>query len=350
MENLKQLLKDGIITKEEFEIISKRYEVSNVDYEEKWGDILNDFYNWCYNKYSVSTSKGYKICLYKFIVYLTKESDNQEAMQHKFEIYSFRQVNSFINKLQEDGLGNQAISKTKYALVVLGNYLKTKGVEVPDISKIKISIKDDVNTTSIALKQDEVIGIATVGDLRSEVCIRLCYEGALKRIELSNLKVSDFDFNKNQMFIRNNEEKIDRVCILSNKTIKLLKEYIDELYYNIERWNISRVSKGKEPREDFGYIFQSVKMTVPSYALLQTMLKENTKNYYLKQNLSEEKYNKSISNVTFESIRNSRKVYLLSIGVDIREVMQMCGDKNYMSTYRFVKLVPMLYPETIDMR
>lgn len=32
-------------------------------------------------------------------------------------------------------------------------------------------------------------------------------------------------------------------------------------------------------------------------------------------------------------------------GLDTKIVMQMCGDRNYMSTYRFVKLVPMLYPK-----
>lgn len=348
LENLRGLLENGIITKGEYELIKKRFNMSQNEYNHTWQDILDDFYEWCTGKYSISTAKGYKTCLYKFVVYVTKEDDNKSALACDFKPYTFRTVNSFVSKLQEDGIGNQAISKTKYALIVLGNYLETKGIKTPDISSIKISITNEVNTTTVVLHEDEIKEIAHVSDLRSEVCILLCYEGALKRIELVNLKVSDFDFKKNQMFIRDSKDKIDRVCILSGLTMKLVKGYIEELYYNIDKWNNSRISKGKEPREDFGYIFQSVKMTVPSYALLQTMVKENAKNYYLKQGLDEEKYLEKVSNVTFESIRNSRKVYLLSRGIDIKDVMQICGDRNYMSTYRFIKLVPLLYPETIN--
>lgn len=350
LDKLKELLNSGIITKDEYEAIEKRFNSYNSNYEETWNDILNGFYEWCNGKYSITTAKGYKICLYKFALYLTKEHDNQSALEQKFKPYTFRSVNGFINKMQEDGFGNQAISKTKYAIMVLGTYLSTKGIETPDVSKIKISIKESVNNTTFAFLQDEIIEIANMGDLRSKVCIMLCYEGALKRIELSNIKVSDFDFNKSQLFIRGKNDNIDRVCILTGKTICAVKEYIDELYSNIERWNLSRTSKNKEPREDFGYIFQSVKMVVPSYSLLQTMLKENVTNYYLKKGLTEKELSHKISCVTFESIRNSRKVYLLSKGLTVNDVMQMCGDKNYMSTYRFVKLVPMLYPETINVR
>lgn len=348
--SLKQLLKDGIIAKDEYNVISKRFIKSNVDYEETWGDIINNFYDWCIGKYSITTAKGYKTCLYKFVLYMTKELDNATAMEHKFKPYTFKMVNGFLNKLSSDGIGSQAISKTKYAIMVLGKYLSNKGIEVPDISSIKISINDSVNKTTISLIQDEIIGIANIGDLRAKVCIMLCYEGALKRIELSNLKVSDFNFEKNQLFVRNNGSEIDRVCILSNGTVSVVKEYIDELYYNIGRWNNSRISKGKEPREDFGYIFQSVKMVVPSYALLQNMLKENAKNYYMSIGLTDDELLAKASKVTFESIRNSRKVYLLAQGIPINNVMQMCGDKNYMSTYRFMKLVPLLYPEKVKIK
>lgn len=350
LDKLKELLNSEIITKDEYDTIARRFHVSNIDYEETWGDVLNNFYEWCIGRYSVTTAKGYRICLYKFVLYLTKETDNKDALDHKFKTYTFRSVNSFINKMQDDGFGSQAISKTKYAIMVLGTYLSTKGIETPDVSKIKVSIKESVNNTTVALLNDEIIEIANVGDLRSKVCVMLCYEGALKRIELSNIKVSDFNFDKNQLFIRGKDDNIDRVCILSKNTIKAVKEYIDELYSNIERWNHSRTSKGKEPREDFGYIFQSVKMVVPSYSLLQTMIKGNATNYYLKKGFTDDELSQKVSNVTFESIRNSRKVYLLAQGITVNDVMQMCGDKNYMSTYRFVKLIPMLYPESINVR
>ena len=161
---------------------------------------------------------------------------------------------------------------------------------------------------------------------------------------MSKVKVSDFNFEKNQLYIYNNDNALDRVCILTQTTTDVIREYIDELYVNIDRWNKSRVSKGKDKREDFGYIFQSVKMVVPSYSVLHSMLKENAQKYY--ESLNADNIDDSISKVT-EVLRNSRKVYLLSKNLQVNDVMQLCSDSNYMSTYRFLKLVPVVYPDSV---
>lgn len=347
LEELNKLLESGVITKEEYKTISKRLSISNNTYEETWQDVLDEFYNWCSDKYTVVTAKGYKTCLYKLVLWVTKESDNSEALQHNFKLYSFTDVNGLLNNMKEKGFNNQSINKVKYSINVLGKYLKTKGIKTPDIKPIKISIKNEVNNTTFAFRDDEVYSVASVGELRNKVCIMLCFEGCLKRIELMNLRISDFDFNKRQLFIYDKNNKIDRVCILSDSTIQLVKQYIDELYENIEVWNKSRITKGKQPRKDLGYIFQSIKMIVPSYSLLHTMVKDNAKIYYEKQGFSGEELDDKISKFSFENIRNSRKVYLLAHGFDVSEVMKSCGDKNYMSTHRFARLVPVLYPELV---
>ena len=343
--NLKELLDKNLITKEEYDVIVKRINEKSVDYENTWGEVINDFYEWCQDKYSIVTAKGYKTCLYKFVLYMTKKETNEKALNEKFKMYTFRNVNGFFNKMERDGFSSQAMSKTKYAIVVFGKYLSTLGMDVPNINDIKISINKTVNKTTIALRQDEIIRIANCGELRSKVCIMLCYEAALRRIELMNLKVGDFNFDKRQLFIYNKDHEIDRVVILSNDAILCVQEYIDELYSNIEKWNNSRISNGREPREDYGYLFQSVKMVVPSYSLLQVMVKTNAENYYKSIYDDADEVKNKVKLVTFESIRNSRKVYLLSQGVSTQEVMRLSGDKNYMSTHRFSKLVPLLYPE-----
>lgn len=343
--NLKELLDNGIITKEEYEYLISRISKKDGSYEETWNDVLDEFYDWCIKDYSIITAKGYRICLYKFILYITKVDNNDEALKRKFETFNFRTVNNFLKSLQDNSYSNQTISKTKYAIILLCKFLKQKEIDCPDVSKIKVSIKDDVNNTTIALSHDEINRIASVGDLRNKVCILLAYEGALRRIELSKVKVGDFDFHKNQLYVYKDDGSLDRVCILSQATIDVTKEYISELYDDIEKWNRNRIAKGKEPREDFGYIFQSIKMIVPSYALLHTMLKENAYKYYKSQGVDD--IDDKVSNVTFEILRNSRKVYLLSKGISINDVMQLCGDSNYMSTYRFVKLVPIIYPNSV---
>lgn len=348
IDNLLKLLECGVITKEEYLVLLDRITKANGEYNYTWKDTIDEYYSWCIDNYSLTTAKGYKTCLYKFIMYLTKKDTNKQALNVKFSEFNFSVVNNFLRKMEEDNFSAQTISKTRYAIIVLCKFLANKGIEVPDVSKIKISINKEVNNTTIALRSDEIINIANSTDLRSKVCILLAYECALRRVELSRLKTTNFNFEKNQLYIYSDKEEIDRVCILTKETNDLVKNYIEQLYYNINEWNDSRCLRGKEPRDDYGYIFQSIKMVKPSYGMLHSMLKNSATNYYKANGVSN--IRECVGKITFENIRNSRKVYLLSEGYSVNDVMQLCGDKNYMSTYRFNKLVPILYPEKVRIK
>lgn len=345
-EDIEKLYSNNLITKEEYDVLVKRLYIKDSTYKCTWGDILEGFYLWCTDKYTISTAKGYKTCLYKFMLYITKSETNEEAMIKEFEPYTFQKVNTFINKMYADNFKHQSISKTKYAIVVLNKYLRELNIDVPEIKDIKVSINKEVNKTSMAFTHEEVMNIANQGGLRSKICLLLCYEGALRRNELCSIKVQDFNVENNQLIIYDDDGSIVRVCSITKTTMKFVQVYIDELYENIDNWNKSRIIRGKEPRDDFGYIFQSVKMVKPSYSLLQTMVKATTKTYYESLGYKGEELLGKIQQVTFETIRNSRKVFLLANGYSVNDVMKLCGEKNYMSTYRFEKLVPMLYPKT----
>lgn len=70
LESLKELLVNGVITEDEYLGLAKRVEKKNGTYNYTWGDVLEGFYDWCCGQYSNTTAKGYKICLYKFILYV----------------------------------------------------------------------------------------------------------------------------------------------------------------------------------------------------------------------------------------------------------------------------------------
>jgi integrase len=346
--NIKEMLDNNIITKEEYDTIVSRLQPPRTVDNYLWNDIVDGYYKWCMNKYTETTSKGYKVCIMKFVRYITKIDDTEQAFATKFKPFTYQSASQFIESMFDDDLNSQTINKMKYALIVLTDYLKSIDIDAPDISNIKVSAKEERVKPVVALKDVEIYNIVSTCDLRSKVAILLCYECALKRYELSKVKISDFNFVNRQLFVYDNDETtIDRVCILSSDTIKLVKEYIAQLYEDIERWNQSRIKKGLEPREDFGYLFQSVKTAVPSYTMLQTTLKKCAKAYYGKS-YSGEELNARVGNFTFETIRNSRRVYLLAQGKTVQQVMTLVGDRNYMATYRFVKVVPMLYPELVD--
>lgn len=129
-------------------------------------------------------------------------------------------------------------------------------IETPDISSITITEQIDVQIEENFIRQDEIFDVSDNTDLRGKICIRLCYEAALKRQELVRVRFNDFVYQNNTLIIYDENQKIDRIAEVSSDLLKLVNEYKINLYQNVEKWNESRLKKGKEIREDFGYVFK----------------------------------------------------------------------------------------------
>lgn len=344
LKNIKELLENKVITEEEYNLLASRLQPAKTINDYTWNDIIENYTKWCSGKYTKTTLNGYRICIAKFAAYLNDMESTKKVLNVKFKPYTFQTVNKYIDWLQKDNLSSQAISKAKYSLLSLNNFLGTLGIKTADIEAIKTPIKAYKEENLTALREEEIIDIANLSDTRTKVLILLCYEGGMKRHELAKIRVQDFDFKKKQLFVYRDNGDINRVCILSGKTIRIVKNYIDDLYEDVNRWNKSRELKGKELREDYGYIFQSVKTPTPSYPLLQSLLKQTARNYYGNKCKGDE-LKRKVNNFTFEYIRNSRRIYLMAHGKTVPETMNLVGDRNYMSTYKLQKLVPVLYPE-----
>ena len=344
-QKLESLLQDGIITKDEYTVFINRLEKPKDVKDYTWQDIVDGYYGYCNDKYTTTTAKGYRTCIMKYVMYATKETVYEEALSQPFHMFTFQGMNKFIGWLYQEGLGKMTINKIKYSMIVLCDYLNSIDIKAPDISSITVPDETSVKQHVPIIKQDEIYDIASSADLRSRICILLCYEGALKRQELCRVRFEDFNNKHKQLFIYDEDGKFQRSAIISDDLLKMVKEYKRELYADVDKWNKSRIKKGKEIREDFGYIFQNIKATVPSYPMLQTLLKTAAKNYYTTKGLTGDELKQSIDSFTFETLRNSRRLYLLAQGNTVQEVMNIIGDKNYMTTYRFQKYVPVVYPE-----
>ena len=280
-EIIKTLYESGVLNADEYETLIKRVNDDPKEKELTWKQVLEDYYMWGSDQYTESTIKGYKVCLYGFIKYVENVDNFDLAINKTFKEYDYRTVNQYLTRLLNDGFNEQTINKIKYAINSLGEYLNSVDISAPDVLSIKIRKTEKSDEIINILREDEIYDIVEQSDLRTKVIISLCYEAALKRIELSKIKIQDFHFDKKQLIIYDESGKdIDRVCILSQKTITLVKDYIEGLYNDIERWNESRVKKGYEVRVDEGYLFQNVKTTVPSYTMLQISLKKTSKRYY----------------------------------------------------------------------
>jgi site-specific recombinase XerD len=99
------------------------------------------------------------------------------------------------------------------------------------------------------LSQEKVVTmLASCKSLKYKTLFTLAYASGLRTSELRNLTVRDIDFDRKQVYVRNGKNGRNRYSILGNKTIQLLKVYINVyrphsfLFYNQED-STGRVSK-----------------------------------------------------------------------------------------------------------
>lgn len=347
IKNIDEMLKLNIITKDEYDTIISRLKKPKDVYDYIWKDIIDGYYDYCCDKYTIVTAKGYRTCVMKFIMYLIGVNDYDNALNAEFKTFTFRKVNMFMQWLSDDGLSSHTINKIKYALIVLCDYLRSICIDSPDITGIDVKVDDKSNKIIPLLSQNEIYDIANCVDTRSKLCILLCYECALKRQEVSKVRFDDFDYSKNILKLYDDNNKFSRACVLNDEIMELVKNHKDTLYADIAKWNKSRIKKGKPVREDYGYIFQNIKTSIPSYPSLQTLLKNAARHYYSRKGYEGNDLKYKVGNFTFETLRNSKRLYLLSNGYTVNQVMNIIGDKNYMSTCRFQKFVPVFYPDSL---
>jgi integrase/recombinase XerD len=111
------------------------------------------------------------------------------------------------------------------------------------------------NKVPIVLSQEKVVTmLASCKSLKYKTLFTLAYASGLRTSELRNLEVRDIDFDRKQVFVRNGKNGRSRYSILGNKTIQLIKTYLNVyrphsyLFYNQEDI-LARVSKDAIRRE-----------------------------------------------------------------------------------------------------
>jgi len=76
-------------------------------------------------------------------------------------------------------------------------------------------------------KSDIQIFLQKCNSLKYKTIFSIIFSAGLRISEATNLKLSDLDFSRKTIYIRNSKNKKDRYTILADETIKLLKDYIN---------------------------------------------------------------------------------------------------------------------------
>ena len=152
------------------------------------------------------------------------------------------------------------------------------------------------------LTEKEVSAILTVvHNIKHKAMLTMVYSSGLRAGELVNLKINDIDGEKMRVFVRGGKGKKDRVSILSQRALEVLREYFKEY----------------RPKE---YLFEGQNGGMYTTSSLRRVFTNALKNSQITKK------------VTLHSLRHSFATHLLESGVDIRYIQILLGHNSSQTT------------------
>ena len=164
-------------------------------------------------------------------------------------LISMKEIESFFHFLRQQNKSDSTIH-LYYASLKFFYHINSLTDLLPNLSFRKIQ-----NRVPIVLSQEKIVTMLdSCKSLKYKTLFALAYSSGLRSSELRGLTVQDIDFDRKQVFVRNGKNGRNRYSILGNKTIQLLRTYMNVyrphsvLFYNQED-STARVSKDAIRRE-----------------------------------------------------------------------------------------------------
>lgn len=202
----------------------------------------------------------------------------------------------------------------------------------------------------VVLTQEEAMSVLSHLTGLSYVIALLLYGSGIRVSECLRLRVQDVDFELQQLWVRSGKGNKDRVTLLPQKAIPLLKEQIQKVVL-LHRKDIKegygfailpKALASKYPNENrqlrWQYVFPSSKKAVDPrtnivhrYHISDTWVNKEIKRAAIKAGI-----NKKVSAHTF---RHSFATQLLQNAYDIRTVQELLGHKNLKTTMIYTHVI-----------
>lgn len=228
-----------------------------------------------------------------------------KALLHKnCEFFSQEQelLISYMSKRVKDGMSSSYLIQH---LAVI-SFIRKTVLGIND----KIEIPKPIREITIpdVLTKDEFQKIYTMTENVKHKCIlALMYSAGLRCGEVVGLKIKDVDGANNKIIIRKSKGKIDRVVVLDESVLDLLRKY----------WAVYKTNE---------YLFEGQKGGVYSTRSIQEIVKNACKKAKIRKKISS------------HSLRHSCFTQLVKDGVDLRLVQRLAGHKNINTTAGYIRV------------
>jgi integrase/recombinase XerD len=240
-------------------------------------------------RYSPNTKKNYVNLFSRFIKYFPEKDIDQISEDH---------INAYMKyllatKKVSASTQNQAINAIKF-------YYERVKKEQRKVYALERPIKE--NKLPKVLSEEEVLLILkSVDNLKHKAMLWLIYAAGLRRSELIGLKVNDVDSKRMVINILGGKGKKDRITLLSEKVLNLLRTYFKE--YKPKIW-----------------LFEGPPGEPYSASSLQKIFAVALKKSGVRKEAS------------LHTLRHSFATHLLESGTDIRYIQALLGHNSSRTT------------------
>ena len=368
IKTLESLVEKGLISTETLKSLTGGEHEENTNNGEfphiTVGEILESYNKFLkHNNLSSNTIDGYFSNLKSFIKFAYNVEDAESASDKVLVPIRKTDVEKWLHGLISEGYTGRSALRFKHSIKKFIDFLNVKyGVKPEDVDSINIDAENNTDVEDLnILTYDEVYEMADyVSDNRTKAIILLMFEASMKRQEIIDCKKSDIDFDKNFISIRKSSDgTIDRIGRFSDKTKKILIDFMNEWESEIEQTNRARLEKSEKLKTKYTpiinseYLFQTIRSPQISYGTINRLVNQTFMEYYInkysengydKDKAEEMAKNKS-SMLSTETFRHSLRTYLLAEGKDLQTVQAIMGDENKHSVRRYLKIAQKIYPE-----
>lgn len=245
--------------------------------------VIRDFVKYLHGlRLSESTVMTYFTFVADFVEFV-KDKPIKDLNNTDIRLFVERQV---LEKQYAISTHRQMISALKH----FGTFLPGSNLKVEDFSRPKKS-----SYLPTVLSIEEAIAILRfTRNLKHRAALALLYSAGLRIGEMLSLELKDIDIDRRQIFIRNGKGRKDRVVVLAESFIPLLRNYATS--YSPKRYFIEGANGGKY-----------------SAGSVRSFLKKSCELAQIKKK------------VTPHTLRHSYATHLLDNGVGIRHIQELLG-------------------------
>jgi len=228
-------------------------------------------------------------------------------------------------------LSEDTINKHKGALRVFIKYCNEEEIEVNNIVIRQKKKRDRTPKVKSVLSHQEIQWLYSVTDstvfgIRDRCMLALYYGTGIRRSEGLNLELTDIDFSKGRILIRQPKNKRDRYVLMSPKVQHFVEEYV----YKARDLYLSESNS-------FQHLFISER-GLPMHGESMDARIESL------WNRVKEKYPVEKPKIGLHLLRHSLGTHLYLAGMDIEKIALMLGHRCLEATQIYIHLAKLLKP------